>query len=102
MENDRYKKLPNRLKKYRRVRGLKQKEVAKILGLKSASMLSRWEKGICLPRPLNMFKMAILYRTMVDAVFVDLRRALLGEIRKQEEKVLRGRVKDNESREVKN
>jgi transcriptional regulator with XRE-family HTH domain len=93
-----YKSIPNCLRRCRRARGLKQKEVAKILGLKSTSMISRWEKGVCLPRPLTMFRLAILYRTMVDALFYDLRRALINELRKREEKVLGNGTKDNEDR----
>lgn len=75
--------IPNYLKKYRRARGLKQKEVAELLGLKSASMISRWEKGVCLPQLLNIFKLVLLYRTMVDALFMDLRTSLKEEIRKK-------------------
>ena len=93
-----HKFIPNSLKKYRKRSGLKQKEVAKILGLKSTSMISRWEKGVCLPKPLSMFKMAVLYRTMTDALYFDLRRTLINELRKREEKVLGNRTKDNEDR----
>jgi transcriptional regulator with XRE-family HTH domain len=85
MKNTNYKSIPNSLRRYRKTRGLKQKEVAKILGLKSTSMISRWEKGLCLPKPLNMFKLAILYRTMADALYYDLRRALVDEIRERDE-----------------
>ena len=92
------KRIPNSLKKYRKAAGLKQKEVANLLELKSTSMISRWEKGVCLPRPLSMFRLAILYRTMVDALFIDLRRMLVNELRKKEEKVVGNRTKDNEDR----
>ena len=76
-------RIPNSLKKYRKAAGLKQKDVAKILGLKSTSMISRWEKGVCLPKLLNIFRLALLYRTMVDALFMDLRTSLKEEIRKK-------------------
>jgi transcriptional regulator with XRE-family HTH domain len=81
-----YKNIPNCLRKYRKERGLKQKEVAEILGLKSTSMISRWEKGICLPETLNLFKLAIIYRTMVDALFIDLIKSLKDELHKREKK----------------
>jgi transcriptional regulator with XRE-family HTH domain len=77
------KRIPNSLKKYRKAAGLKQKEVAGLLGLKGSSMISRWEKGVCLPTLLNIFKLALLYRTMVDALFIDLRASLKEEIRKK-------------------
>jgi len=91
MKNIKSKNIPNCLRKYRKTRGLKQKDVARILGVKSASMVSRWEKGVCLPNTINLFKLAVLYRTMSDAFFIDLIRELRSEIQKREEKVLKHR-----------
>ncbi len=85
------KRIPNQLRKYRKTRGLSQKEVALILSIKSSSIISRWEKGSSMPEPVTMIKLAILYRTMVDALFIGLRRALLEEMRKREDKVLKGK-----------
>ena len=89
MKNIKHKSIPNCLRRYRKARGLKQKDVAKILGLKSASMISRWERGLCLPSALNLFKIAALYRTMLDALFIDLLRVLRNDLRKKEERALR-------------
>lgn len=86
MKNIKSKNIPNSLRRYRKARGLKQKEVAEILGLKSASMISRWEKGVSFPKPLNIFKLAALYRTMVDALFIDLIRSVKDDIHKREKK----------------
>lgn len=63
------KKIPNNLRRYRKAIGLKQKDVAEILNVKSAGMISRWEKGACLPSLLNAFKLAGLYSVLVDALF---------------------------------
>jgi transcriptional regulator with XRE-family HTH domain len=82
------KTIPNCLRRYRKARGLKQKEVAQILGLKSASMISRWEKGRCLPNTMNLFRLASLYRTMTDALFTELLKALRDDLREKEEKFL--------------
>jgi len=98
MRNDSYKIIPNSLRKYRRASGFREKDVAEILGLNSASQISRWEKGVCLPSPLTMFKLAILYRTMVDGLFIDLRRMLINDLRKREKKVLGYRTKGDEDR----
>jgi transcriptional regulator with XRE-family HTH domain len=89
MKDIKYKKISNCLRKYRKIRGLKQKDVAKILKLRSTSMVSRWENGTCLPSSLNIFKLSLLYRTLVDALFLDLMRALKEDLRKREEKVLK-------------
>jgi DNA-binding XRE family transcriptional regulator len=79
----------NNLRKYRRLRGLRQSDVADILGIKSTSMISRWEKGTCLPDSLNMLKMSIIYRTMVDALFIDLVIVLRERLLSKEEEVLK-------------
>lgn len=84
----------NSLRRHRKARGLKQRDVAGILGLKSASMISRWESSLCLPKPANMFKLAVLYRTMVDGLFIDLRRLLQKEILKAEQKLLENKTRD--------
>lgn len=94
MKNKKRKFTANSLRKHRKARGLKQKEVANILGLKTASMISRWENSLCLPKPANMFKLAVLYRTMVDGLFIDLRRLLQKEILKAEQKLLENKTRD--------
>ena len=92
MKKKKWKFPRNSLRKHRKARGLKQKEVAKILGLKSASMVSRWENGLCLPNPINMFKLGLVYRTMVDALFIDLRRLLKEEIAQAEQHILQNKA----------
>ena len=81
--------IPNRLKRYRRSRGLSQKEVAQILGLKDASMISRWENGQGMPSMLNALKLALLYRIWTDTLYVDLLDALKGEIQNREDALVR-------------
>jgi len=80
--------IPNNLRRFRRGRGMKQKEVARILGVRSASMISRWEKGSTLPSTENAFKLAVIYRTMVDALYIDYIMQLKGDIRKREEALI--------------
>jgi transcriptional regulator with XRE-family HTH domain len=92
MRNTKPRTIPNSLKRYRKARGLQQKEVAKILGIKNASMISRWEKGICLPSTMNLFRLAVVYRTMVDALYIDLLRASRADLHKREKRVLKTKV----------
>ncbi len=98
MNDIKYKKISNCLRKYRKIRGLKQKDVAKILKLRSTSMISRWENGTCLPNSLNIFKLSLLYRTLVDALFLDLIRTLKEDIREREESVLNAKDKTEDSK----
>jgi transcriptional regulator with XRE-family HTH domain len=78
----------NQLRKYRKARGLKQCEAARILGLADPSSLSRWEQGVSLPSVTNMFRLAALYRTLVDALYIDTLRTIREEVRKREMKLL--------------
>jgi transcriptional regulator with XRE-family HTH domain len=87
MEYESCLRIPNLLKKYRRIRGLNQRQVAKVLGLKGASRISRWEKGSCFPSLVNAIRLSLLYRTMADALFGDLVRALREETRRREEQI---------------
>ena len=86
-----YQRVHNSLRKYRKARGLTQKEVSLILGVKSEGSVSRWEIGRSMPKTLSVLKMAVLYRTMADALFIDLREALQKDILKAEETVLKNR-----------
>ncbi len=99
MKDIKYKKISNCLRKYRKLKGFRQKDVARILKLKSTSMISRWEKGTCLPNSMNIFKLSLLYRTLIDVLFIDLMRLLKEDIRKREEKVLKAKDKKERKNE---
>jgi transcriptional regulator with XRE-family HTH domain len=85
MDKVEIKKIPNNLRKYRKAIGLKQKEVAKILNLRSAGMISRWEKGVCLPSLTNVIKLSGIYSVLVDALFFPLIRLIKRKIMEREE-----------------
>ena len=53
------------------MRGLTQKQVAEIMQLKSAAMISRWEAGVCIPTTENLFDLAAIYRTTPEALYWD-------------------------------
>ena len=52
--------------------GLKQTEVAKLLGHSGSSELSKWEKGISKPSLDNILKLSFLYKTLVNDLYFDL------------------------------
>jgi transcriptional regulator with XRE-family HTH domain len=83
--------IPNLLRRYRKARGLNQKQAAAILGVGSTCTVSRWEKGACLPSLLNALKLAAVYRTMADALFPNLATILRQELLKREEGFLKER-----------
>ena len=61
----------NRLVIYRRRIGFSQKQVARLLGLKGTSMLSRYEHGRSLPPLQTAFCLGIVLRVPVEFSFQD-------------------------------
>lgn len=86
----------NYLRRFRRERGLTQRQVAIIMGLNNSTVVSRWEKGSVLPETQSVLKMAILYRSSVDVIYSDLRDSLTDEIREREKAVLGVRREEDE------
>ena len=54
-------------------------------------MISRWENGLCVPKPENMFRLGVLYRVMVDALFIDFRKSFEKNILRAEQEVLQNK-----------
>lgn len=75
-----YKTIPNSLRKFRKMSGYTQKQVAFFLGVENAGMISRWENGSRFPSPVNIFRLAALYHTMADALYFNLLRVVRREI----------------------
>lgn len=74
---------PNSLKKYRRIMGFSQKEVAEILEFKSTSRISRWEKGESMPSVKNLLKLSFLYSTLPNDLYHDLWQEVRNNLRKK-------------------
>ena len=67
--------------------GFSQIRVARALGLKRTSVLSRYEHGTRLPSLENALKLEIVYRTPVAYLFDDLYMGLKQKIRRKEESI---------------
>lgn len=63
--------IPNRLRQYRKVHRLTQKEVSYLLGLSSTNRLSRWEQGIAVPGIKNLLQLSLIYKTVVNELYFD-------------------------------
>lgn len=61
--------------------GYEQKDIAYLLGLKSHSCVSEWEQGKKNPSIENLLLLSILYRTLPDQLYYDLRFELQKEVR---------------------
>lgn len=75
--------IPNHLRKYRKMAGYKQTEVAKLLGLKSTNRLSRWEHGLSMPSVKNLLLLSILYCTLPNQLYSELAAQLKQQISAQ-------------------
>ena len=64
--------IQNRLKMYRRRVGLSQKQVAKRLGLKDTSPVSRWESGLMYPSIAYVFQLSRIYNTIPQEFYPNL------------------------------
>ncbi|MGC9603190.1 MAG: helix-turn-helix transcriptional regulator [Minisyncoccia bacterium] len=80
MEYDRYKKIPNALKRYRKERGLTQLQVARALGFKDKTWISHWENGDALPNLVSIIRLSALYQTPIEVLFADLSKAIQEEV----------------------
>jgi len=67
------KQILNRLWKYRKERGLTQRDVAYILGIKNASQISHWERGDKIPGTKNILKLSALYQRLPNDLLWALR-----------------------------
>lgn len=81
-------RIRNRLRKYRKARGLRQRDVALLIGFTDSSHISRWERGLCLPTATNLFKLAAVYHCLVDALYIDFLRDVREDVRTMEHQVL--------------
>lgn len=88
MSNLSLKHIPNLLRRYRKERGLTQNEVAKLLGMKNKTRVSEWENGNGFPNLINAVRLSIIYRVMIDAIFIDLLYILREEIHQRESEII--------------
>ena len=78
---------PNELLVYRRRMRFSQKQVARLLGHRDVSMISRYEQGRSLPPLLTALKLEILYRLPVAYLYSELYRGLKDQVRSGEEQL---------------
>lgn len=69
MEQGRF---PNSIRMYRRMYGHSQKKVARLLGLATPAMLSRWELGMATPSLIQIFQLARLYQILPHELYPSL------------------------------
>jgi len=79
----------NYLRFYRRKNVLSQKELASLMGFKTTSSISNYERGKKLPQLINLLKLEIIHRTPIAFLFRNQYVELRKEIRDNETKFRR-------------
>lgn len=59
----------NNLKRYRRIAGYSQKELALILGIKNTSTICKWERGNAEPNIVQLFTLSVLLNTSPQELY---------------------------------
>ena len=76
-------RIPNRLKKFRLINGFSQEQVARLMGMKKANLISEWERGTVAPGLDNLLKLSVLYHTLIEELYFDrlqIHRSLMGRV----------------------
>lgn len=71
---------PNSLRRYRKAAGLRQREVARALGLNGCERISKWENGAAIPKIKSLFHLAILYRVSPQELYDEMYQSILDPI----------------------
>lgn len=86
MEHKR-KSIPNQLRKFRKRMGYQQKDVAYLLGFRGAGRISEWEAGTSTPSIENLIKLAVIYRTLCDELYITIRRDFIQDLQQREAEI---------------
>ena len=76
MENNK-----NNLRDIRVSLGLKQTDVAGMLGHASPDRISHWEKGVAFPGMVNLFRLSLIFRIRPEHLYRNLYESLASDIK---------------------
>ena len=79
------KNYPNNIFMHRKKRGLTQKQVALLMGLKDESTISCYERGAMVPDLERLLKLAFALNTPVEALYFDIAKQFQAEIMERRE-----------------
>ncbi|MHB9010624.1 MAG: helix-turn-helix transcriptional regulator [Ignavibacteriaceae bacterium] len=88
-----YRGLPNVLRKYRKANGYKQSDVAQILGFTNSSRISSWEHGRAIPSIISVIRLSVLYKVLIDSLFIYHVEQARKEIYRRKRKLQKGEKK---------
>ncbi|MFA6587593.1 MAG: helix-turn-helix transcriptional regulator [Patescibacteria group bacterium] len=73
-------RFPNDIRRIRRSRHLRLKDVAILMGQKSVAHISHWEKGRKIPSLTNLFKLAAILGIQPEFLFLELYRQIRKDV----------------------
>lgn len=79
----------NYLKRYRLLFGYSQKEIAKKLGIESTTIIGRWEQGEAYPDLTNLLKLSVIYKTLIEQLYYELRISIIQDFELKDKKDLK-------------
>jgi len=77
--------IPNRLKLHRKLSGLTQTQVARLLGFQTVTQLSQWENGADMPSSTNLLKLGIIYGTFPNELYFEYYQSLKKALKAKED-----------------
>jgi len=86
MQTSRQKSLPNQIRRYRHERGLRLRDVAKLIDQSSVAHIAHWEKGRKLPSLENCLRLALAIQCPIEILFIELFQNLKKEINESKSK----------------
>jgi len=70
----------NKLKEVRQSLGLRQQDVAHVLGFKITDRISHWERGSAIPSIVNLFRLSSIYNISPQELYPDLAQFISTEV----------------------
>lgn len=73
--------IENRIWKYRKIKGFKQKELAFLIGQDLASQVSRYERGLVIPNSEHLIKLSYALDTKIELLYPHLMKRWIQEVK---------------------
>ncbi len=77
--------MPNHIRRYRKQRNLRLRDVAKMVGIRDGPQISLWEAGARAPSLENALKLSAALNCPVEVLFADHFRAVKADVEQRRE-----------------
>jgi transcriptional regulator with XRE-family HTH domain len=77
----------NRIWKYRNINGFKQEELAFLIGQDAPSQVSRYERGLVIPKLEQLIKLCYAMDTKIESIYPQLMKKWHQEVENKKERL---------------